>query len=78
MRTASYIDGATTELVRNRAISYIHSDIEPGLALREYRRPAGSSRPAPGLRRAARGIVRMAARYADDPVGDYETTDGAW
>jgi hypothetical protein len=78
VRTASYIDEATTERIRARAISYVHSDIEPGLSLRQYRRRAGGAGLGRSVQRAARVIARMAARYADDPVGDYETTDGAW
>ena len=31
-----------------------------------------------GAREIARLLARQAARYPDDPVGDYETTSGGW
>ena len=57
-------------------IAYIATDVEPGMTLDEYRRtlPRHESR----LRRGARILRRAAARYLDDPSGDYETTAGGW
>jgi hypothetical protein len=78
MRTASYIDGATNERIRARAISYVHSDIPHGVTLREHRRSAVASRSGGSGSRVARTIARLAARYPDDPVGNYETTSGVW
>jgi hypothetical protein len=42
----------------------IHSEGKPGLTLALSRRPRSASENPP--------------RYPDDPVGDYETTDGGW
>jgi hypothetical protein len=78
MRTASYIDEATSERIRARAISYVHSDIADGMTLREHRRSTPASRSGGTATRAVRRIARMAARYPDDPVGNYETTSGVW
>jgi hypothetical protein len=78
MRTASYIDATTTERIRARAISYVHSDIAAGVTLREHRRSGIAPRSGGSASRAVRRIARMAARYPDDPVGNYETTSGVW
>jgi hypothetical protein len=44
------------------------------------RRSRSSTRRSTRRRIAARGSIRrrMAARYPDDPVGNYETTEGGW
>ena len=78
MQTSTYIDASTREVVRARSISYLETDVAPGLTLADYRRlrrPTGAS-----ASRAARVLdaVRRAARYPDDPTGDYETTAGGW
>lgn len=58
-------------------IAYIATDIAPGVTLDEYRRSLPRSEPS-ALRRAAGAVRRTAARYLDDPAGDYETTSGGW
>jgi hypothetical protein len=80
MQTATYIDAITREATRARSMHRIDTEAAPGLTLagpRRLRRPTGASasrvvdvgRPA---------SHRLAARYPDDPVGDYETTSGGW
>jgi hypothetical protein len=58
-------------------IAYIATDVEPGVTLAEYRRSLPRSEPSP-LRRATRALRRTAARYMDDPTGEYETIAGGW
>ena len=79
MQTATYTDAVTREAIRSRSMLYIETEAAPGLTLAAYRRlrrptGAGASRMT-GVGRAA---ARSAARYPDDPVGDYETTAGGW
>lgn len=79
MQTATYIDATTSEAIRARSMLYIETEAAPGLTLADYRRlrrPTGAS--ASRVVRAGRSIARLAARYPDDPVGDYETTAGGW
>ena len=79
MQTPTYIDATTREAVRARSISYIETEVAPGLTLDEHRRlrrPKGGS--ASRVRRAQSAIERLARRYPDDPVGNYETTAGGW
>ena len=61
MQTATYIDLATQEAVRRRALDYIACDVPVGMTLDGHRR-----------------ALAHPDRYADDPAGDYETTDGGW
>lgn len=68
--TPAQTDRSITDMVRAASFAYVETMIPPGMTMSDYRR----SRPA--SRRTTLG--RMAARYPDDPVGDYETTDGGW
>ena len=80
MQTATYIDQSTREALRARAMSYIATDVPPGMTLDEHRRGL-ARRQGVGLRSTsglASALRRVSARYPDDPVGDYETTDGGW
>jgi hypothetical protein len=83
MQTATYIDQSTREAIRARAISYIATDVAPGMTLDEHRRglarrsASGPRRGASSARLAA-AVRRRTGRYPDDPVGDYETTEGGW
>ena len=80
MRTATYIDATTSEAIRARSMTYIDTDVAPGLTLASYRRlrrPTGAS-ASRGVRVERSLSARLAARYEDDPVGDYETTAGGW
>lgn len=80
MQTATYIDATTREAIRARSMNYIDAEAAPGLTLAAYRRlrrPTGAS--ASRVVRVERSVsARLVARYADDPVGDYETTAGGW
>ena len=79
MQTATHIDATTREAIRARSMLYIDTEAAPGLTLAGYRRlrrPTGAS--ASRVVRVGRSIARLAARYPDDPVGDYETTSGGW
>jgi hypothetical protein len=78
MQTATYIDHATRETIRARALSYVECDVAPGLTLDEHRRALGRRRQRGGAARRVLSVLRTPARYADDPVGDYETTAGGW
>jgi hypothetical protein len=78
MKTATYIDEATREAVRARSMSYIETDLGPGLTLAAHRRPRPSGATASRVARVGRSVSRLALRYPDDPVGDYETTAGGW
>ena len=82
MQTAAYIDQSTREAIRARAISYIAADVPPGMTLDEHRRglarrSTAGRRSTPAARLSA-AVRRLGERYPDDPVGDYETTDGGW
>lgn len=68
--TTAQIDRSITDRLRSGSLVYVETTIPPGMTISDYRR----SRPA------ARGstLARMVSRYPDDPVGDYETTDGGW
>ena len=79
MQTATYTDATTRESIRARSMLRIDTEAAPGLTLaghRRLRRPTGAS--ASRVVRAGRSVERLAARYPDDPVGDYETTSGGW
>ncbi len=76
MQTAAHIDFGTREAVRARSMAYIATDVAPGLTLREHRGARGSGRSS--RLRPPRLVARLRERYADDPVGDYETTTGGW
>ena len=78
MKTATYIDEATREAVRARSMSYIETDLGPGLTLAAHRRPRPTGATASRVARIRRSVARLTARYPDDPVGDYETTAGGW
>ncbi len=68
--TTAQIDRSITDTIRSASLVYVETAIPPGMTVSDYRR----TRPA--ARRSARW--RTAARYPDDQVGDYETTDGGW
>ena len=79
MQTAAYIDATTREAVRARSISYIGTDVAPGLTLAAHRRlrhAKGGS--ASRMDRVRAAVPRLSSRYPDDPTGNYETTDGGW
>ena len=80
MLTADHIDAITREATRARSMPRIETAAAPGLTLagsRRLRRPSGTS--ASRVVRVGRSAAgRLAARYLDDPVGDYETTAGGW
>lgn len=79
MQTATYIDAITREAIRSRSMLYIDTEAEPGLTLAAYRRlrrPSGAS--ASRMMGVGRSAARLAERYPDDPVGNYETTSGGW
>ena len=78
MKTATYIDAATREAIRARSMDYIETDLGPGLTLAAHRRPRPAGTTASRVVRVGRSLSRLAARYPDDPVGDYETTAGGW
>ena len=78
MTTATYIDAATREAVRARSMLYIETDLGPGQTLAAHRRPRPAGAKASRVARVGRYAARLAARYPDDPVGDYETTSGGW
>jgi hypothetical protein len=79
MQTATYTDDSVREAIRSRAISYIETDVAPGLTLDEHRRALKPRRSrSSALRRTGRALRQAVVRYPDDPVGDYETTDGGW
>jgi hypothetical protein len=79
MKTATYIDAATREAVRARSMLYIETDLGPGQTLAAHRRPRPTGAKASRVARVGRSLAaRLAARYPDDPVGDYETTSGGW
>jgi hypothetical protein len=79
MKTASYIDAATREAIRARSMLYIETDLGPGQTLAAHRRPRPAGAKASRVARVGRSLsARLAARYPDDPVGDYETTSGGW
>jgi hypothetical protein len=60
-------------------MTYIETDLGPGLTLAAHRRPRPSGATASRVARVGRSVVsRLAARYPDDPVGNYETTSGGW
>ena len=69
MATAQ-IDRSVTEMIRSASLVYVETAIPAGMTIAEY---LGSRPPA------RRGVLRrMTSRYPDDPVGNYETTDGGW
>ena len=68
--TTAQIDRSITDRLRSASFAYVETTIPPGTTISAYRR----SRPA--ARRTT--LARMAGRYPDDPVGNYETTDGGW
>jgi hypothetical protein len=79
MQTATYIDATTREAVRARSISYIETDVAPGLTLASHRRlrhAKGGS--ATRMDRVKAAVSRLSLRYPDDPAGNYETTAGGW
>lgn len=79
MTTATHIDAATREAVRARSMIYIESDRGPGLTLAAHRRPRPTGARASRVARVGRSVAApLAARYPDDPAGDYETTSGGW
>ena len=79
MQTATYIDAATREAIRARSMDYIETDLGPGLTLAAHRRPRPAGAKVSRVARVGRSIsARLAARYPDDPAGDYETTAGGW
>ena len=68
--TTAQLDRSITDTLRSQSLVYVETTIPPGMTISDYRR----SRPA--ARRSM--LTRMASRYPDDPVGNYETTDGGW
>ena len=79
MQTATYIDATTRESIRARSMLRIDTEAAPGLTLaghRRLRRPTGAS--VSRMVSVGRSASRLAERYPDDPVGDYETTSGGW
>lgn len=69
MATAQ-IDRSITDMIRSASFVYVETTIPAGMTIADYRR----TRPAP----QPSMLRRMTGRYPDDPVGDYETTDGGW
>ena len=68
--TPAQTERSITDIIRSRSFAYVETTIPAGMTVSDYRR---SRIPAP------RGILaRMVSRYPDDPIGDYETTDGGW
>jgi hypothetical protein len=79
MQTATYIDVTTREAVRARSMSYIETDVAPGLTLAAHRRLRhGKGGSASRVARVMAAVSHLSSRYPDDPVGNYETTDGGW
>ena len=68
--TTAQIDRSITDMIRSASFVYVETAIPAGVTIAEYRRARRA--PQPSMLR------RMEGRYPDDPVGDYETTDGGW
>jgi hypothetical protein len=68
--TPATIDRSITDTIRSAAFAYVETTIPPGMTIGDYRRAEGERTLASHRRRPG--------RYPDDPVGDYETTEGGW